>query len=139
MKQKFGYVQPKTLLTHYKSQMLFIALHFLYVTNNIFIGKRDRYLVTRLNEQGSSDDQPMYQHLSKCECYNDIVNLMKLPDNDSTTTAIDKREHIPNAVLSNFLIVESCSNWSKLLFLEAFYIKTLAPNINYGLKVSHEL
>ena len=63
-----------------------------------------------------------------------IVNLMKLPDNDSTTTALDKREHIPNAVLSNFLIVESCSNWSKLLFLEAFYI-----NINYGLKVSHEL
>ena len=64
---------------------------------------------------------------------------MKLPDNDSTTTAIDKREYIPNAVLSNFRIVESCSNWSKLLFLEAFYIKTLAPNINYGLKVSHEL
>ena len=49
------------------------------------------------------------------------------------------QEYILNAILSDFRIVESCSNWSKLLFLEAFYIKTLAPDINYGLKVSHEL
>ena len=57
-----------------------------------YIDKTDHNLATRLNEQGSPDDQPMYQHLSKCECYNNIVNLMKLPDNDSTTAVIDKRE-----------------------------------------------
>ena len=26
----------------------------------------------------------------------------------------------------------SCSNWSQLLFLETFYIKTLAPEMNDG-------
>ena len=57
-----------------------------------YIDKTDHNLATRLNEQGSPDDQPMYQHLSKCEYYNNIVNLMKLPDNDSTTAVIDKRE-----------------------------------------------
>ena len=57
-----------------------------------YTDKTDHNLVTRLNEQGSPDDQPMYQHLSKSECYNNIVNLMKLPGNDSTTAVIDKRE-----------------------------------------------
>ena len=60
--------------------------------NEKYIGKTDRNLVTRLKEQGSCDDQPMYQHLSECEHYNDIINLMKLPDTDSTAVAVDKKE-----------------------------------------------
>ena len=44
----------------------------------------------------------MYQRLSKCEHHNDIVNLMKLPDTDSMIVAIDKKEYMLNAVLSNF-------------------------------------
>ena len=81
----------------------------------------------------------MYQHLSKCEHYNDTFNLIKLPDTDSTTVNVDKKVYVLNAVFSNFRIVASCSNWPQLLFLEAFYIKTLAPKINDGLKASHEL
>ena len=67
-------------------------------------GKTDRNLFSRLIEQVSCDDQSMYQHLSKCEHYNDIVKLMKLPEPDSTTVAIDKKEYILNAVLSSFRI-----------------------------------
>ena len=81
----------------------------------------------------------MYQRLSKCEHHNDIVNLMKLPDTDSMIVAVDKKEYMLNAVLSNFHSVDSCSTWSQLLFLEAFYFKTLAPKINDGLKASLEL
>ena len=36
-------------------------------------------------------------------------------------------------------IADSCSNWCQLLFLEAFYIKTLEPKINDGLKLSREV
>ena len=36
----------------------------------------------------------MYQHLSPCEHYNDIVNLRKLPDTDSTAVIVDKKEYI---------------------------------------------
>ena len=58
----------------------------------MYVGKTDHNLVTSLNEQGSREDQPMYQHLSKCEHYNYVVNLMKLGDTDSTTVAVDKKE-----------------------------------------------
>ena len=104
-----------------------------------YIGKSHRNLATRLNEQGSRYDQPLYQHLTKCEDFNGIVNLMKLPDTDSATVAVDKREYIRKAVLIHFCIVDSCSNWSQLMLFEAFYIKTLAPSINDGLKASREL
>ena len=95
--------------------------------NEKYIGKTDRNLVTCQNEQGSRDDQPFYQHLTKCKDCNGIVNLMKLPDTDSPTVAIDKKEYILKTVLIHFRIVDSCSNWSQLFFFEAFYIKTLAP------------
>ena len=48
-------------------------------------------------------------------------------------------EHIRNAVLNNYKIIDTCANWSQLLFLEAFYIKNLNPAINKGLKASKEL
>ena len=95
--------------------------------SNVAYCKTDRNLVTRRNEQGSRDDQPLYQHLTKCEDCNGIVNLIKLPDTDSPTVAVDKKEYILKTVLIHFRIVDSCSNWSQLLFFEVFYIKTLAP------------
>ena len=57
-----------------------------------YIGKTDRDLVTRLHEHGSRDNQPKHQHLSKCENFKDIVNLMKLLDIDSTTSSAVKIE-----------------------------------------------
>ena len=92
-----------------------------------YIGKTDRNLVTRRNEQEARYDQPLYQHLTKCEDCNGIVNFIKLPDTDSPTVAVDKKEYILKTVLIHFRIVDSCSNWSQLLFFEVFYIKTLAP------------
>ena len=77
-----------------------------------YIGKTDHNHVTSLNEQGSRDDQPMYQHLSKCEHYNYTINLVNSPDTDSTTVAVDEKEYILNAVLPNFRAVGSCINWS---------------------------
>ena len=47
--------------------------------------------------------------------------------------------HIMNAVHHNLKILDYDSNWSQLCFLEAFYIKTLKPKINAGLKASKEL
>ena len=76
--------------------------------NKKYIGKTDPNLITGLNEQGSRDDKPMYQHLLKYGHYNDIVKLRKLPDNDSATAA-DKNELILNDVLTSLRIVVSCS------------------------------
>ena len=82
------------------------------------ISKTGCNLVTHLNEQGSRDDKPMYQHLSRWEHHNNIVNLMKLVDTDSMTiVVVDKKEYVLNSVLSNFHNVFRCRNWSQLLFL----------------------
>ena len=47
---------------------------------------------------------------------------MRLPDTDSTSTSLVKKEYLLYAVLSNFLILGNCCNWSQLLFLEVFCI-----------------
>ena len=33
---------------------------------NKYIGKADRYILTRLDEQGTNPDQPMYEHVTNC-------------------------------------------------------------------------
>lgn len=98
----------------------------------------DRCLITRLLEHGTREEQPMFQHLSRCDIFHDYVTMFSMPSDDMSVE-IDTKEHIKNAVLSNFEIVDSSSNWSQLLFLEAFYIKRFSPSINKGLKASREL
>ena len=58
---------------------------------------------------------------------------------DGETVDIDIKEHLINAVLNDCRIIDQNNNWSKLSFLEAYYIKTLKPEINDGLKASKEL
>ena len=107
--------------------------------NEDYIGKIDRSLVTRLNEHASHEIQPMYQHLSKREHFVHIVDLLRLPDIDASTTEISNKQHFVNAVISNFCFLDTCCNWSQLLFLDALYIKNLAPKINDSLKATREL
>ena len=103
-----------------------------------YVGKTDRNFVTRLNEHTSHEDQPMYQHLLKCELYAHIIGLHRLPDIDASTTEINKKQHFVKAGNSNFSGLESCCYWSHSLFLEAFYIKNLAPKIKDRLKTTHK-
>ena len=134
-----GYVllSQRLILTLQKSNVIYCLT--CPGCNEKYIGKTDRNFLTRLHEQGSRDDQPLYQHLTKCEDYNGIVNLIKLPDTNSTTVAVDKKEYMLQAVLIHLRLVDSWRNWSQLLFFEAFYIKTLAPKRTDGLRGSHEL
>ena len=80
-----------------------------------------------------------FQQLLKCEHFAHITDSLRLPDIDASTTEINKKQHFVNAVISNFCVLDTCCNWSQLLFLEALYIKNLAPKINDGLKATHEL
>ena len=106
-----------------------------------YIGKTDRCISIRMTEQGSRTDQPMHRHLSTCEKFKDLIILFALPDVDSNTSIVNMGNHILNAVLNNYVIIDYNSyrfNWSQLLYLEAFYIKTRKPIINHGLKASKE-
>ena len=45
--------------------------------NEDYFGKTDRNLVTRLNEHAFREDQPKYQHLSKCEHYTLLIYITR--------------------------------------------------------------
>ena len=107
--------------------------------NEDYIGKTDRNLVTRLNNHASREDQSMYQYLWKCEHFAHIIGLDRLSNIDVSTRDISNKQHYVNAVNSNFCVLDTCCNWSQMLFLEALYIKNLAPKANDGLKATHDL
>ena len=107
--------------------------------NEDYIGKTDRNLVTRLNNHASREDQSMYQYLWKCEHFAHIIGLDRLPNIGVSTRDISNKQHYVNAVNSNFCVLDTCCNWSQMLFLEALYIKNLAPKANDGLKATHDL
>ena len=82
---------------------------------------------------------PMYQHLSNCVVFNDHIMLFTLPDAATDTTIVSKELHLHNAVMNNVKILDKNNKCGQLQFLEAYCIKKLAPEINFGLKASKEL
>ena len=65
--------------------------------------------------------------------------LFALPDTANDTTIVSKELHLPNAVINNVKNLDKNNKWGQLQFLEACYIKKVAPEINFGLKASKEL
>ena len=65
--------------------------------------------------------------------------LFTLPDAATNTTIISKELHLRNAVINNVKIFDNNEEWDQLQFLEACYIKALAPKVNLGLKASKKL
>lgn len=106
--------------------------------HSFYVGKTESCFATRMDEQGSKLDQPMYQHSNTCEMFNEIASMYALPNMNCETPSIDIQSHILNAMLFNCKIIDM-NNWSQLCYLEAFYIKTSSPKINVGLKASKDL
>ena len=106
-----------------------------------YIGKTERCLISRMNEHGTRDTEPMFKHLSECEMFKETCNLYALPSlyNESNRNEMSLTSNILSAVLQNHEILDFNYNWSQLLFLEAYYIKKHDPVINHGLKASKEL
>ena len=91
-----------------------------------------------MNEHGRKPDQPMHRHTRNCSYFQELGQLYSLPCDDEIVN-IDIKEHLINTVLNNCRITGQDNNWSQLSFLEGYYIKTLKPEINDGLKASKEL
>ena len=65
--------------------------------------------------------------------------LFTLPDVATDTTIVIKELHLHNAVITNVKVLDKNDKWGQLQFIEAYYIKKLAPELNFGLKASKEL
>ena len=106
---------------------------------NKYIGKTDQNIITRIDEHGTKPDQPMYQHLTNCAGFEEYLRFYALPDMDTANTIVSKDLHMHNAVIDNTEIIDYNDKWAQLQYLEAYYIKTMSPEINVGLKASKEL
>ena len=93
---------------------------------------------SQMNEHGRKPDQPMHRQLRNWGYFQELGQLYSLPC-DGETVSIDIKEHLINGVLNSCRIIDQSINWSQPSFLEAYYIKTLKPEINDGLKASKEL
>ena len=89
-----------------------------------------------MNEHGKRGNEPTLKHLSECEMFKKTCNLYALPSayNEQDQNEISLTSHILSAVLLNHEILDVNYNWSRLLFLVAYYIKKHNPVINHGLK-----
>ena len=81
----------------------------------------------------------MYLHLTNCAQFAEYLKFYALPDIDAVNTIVSKELHLHNAVIENTEIIDHNDNWAHLQYLEAYYIKTMSPEINIGLKASKEL
>ena len=52
---------------------------------------------------------------------------------------VSKELHLHYDITENTEIIDYNDNWTNLQYLEAYYIKTISPEINIWLKVSKEL
>ena len=67
------------------------------------------------------------------------MKFYALPDIDVVNNIVNKKMHLHNAVTENTEIIDHNDNLTHLQYLEAYYIKTMSPEINIGLKASKEL
>ena len=81
----------------------------------------------------------MFQHFWSCEEFNDKLNIYSSADISSDIMKVDQMEHVYNIVVDNCKILDSCSNWPILHYLEDFCKKTKSSMINVALKASKEL
>ena len=54
-----------------------------------YVGKTDRFVITRLNEHCNRSDQPMFHHLQHCEKFLETMSLYRLPDIDTDVSTLN--------------------------------------------------
>ena len=105
-----------------------------------YIGKTDCCFGKRMHEQGNKPEQPMFQHLQKCEEFNHLISLNALPDIDGHNYVIIRKEaHISETIKNNSKVIKTSRDWLELCYLETFLIKKYKSEINHGIKAAREL
>ena len=90
----------------------------------VYVGKTYRNLVTRLNEHASRNDQLMYQHLSKSEHFAHIIDLLRLPDTDASTTEINRNNTLLTLLFLTFVFWKPAVNGPNSYFRSIIHQKS---------------
>ena len=106
--------------------------------NEVYVGKTNCCLGKRLDEHGTRQDQPMHIHLSNCEKFQYMVNLLTLPDIDRVSQTV-VNNHILNAVRENSKVLISSDDWLTLAYMEPLLAKKHNATINHGARAMRSL
>ena len=105
----------------------------------VYVGKTNCCLGKRLDEHGTRQDQPMHIHLSNCEEFQYMVNLLNLPDIDRVQQTGFDNTHILNAVRENCKVLISSDDWLTLAYMEPLLAKKYSATINHGARAMRAL
>ena len=104
-----------------------------------YIGKTDCCFGVRMHEHGTKPEQPMYEHLTKCEAFNYITNLHALPDIVNDDVNINRKAHLYETVINSSKVLKTSRDWLQLCYLESYMIKKHKPMINIGIRAAKDL
>ena len=104
-----------------------------------YVGKTDACIESRITQHCTKSDQPMHQHFSKCNEFKEMYKFLNIENHENTEKDVPPTQYMLTCGMSNYRILYCNRNWSQLLFLEAYVIKTQKPSLNTGLKASREL
>ena len=112
-----------------------------------YIGKTERILLERTKEHASTDkESPMRNHLQHCQHFQHLYGMASISDHlfDDTIADNDEEElsqpwFARHALENGIKILDSDSNWNRLLYKEALCIERNDPSLNRGLKASRQL
>ena len=105
----------------------------------VYVGKTNCCLGKRLDEHGTRQDQPMHIHLTNCEEFQYMVNLLNLPDIDKASRTGNDNSHILNAVRENCKVLISSDDWLTLAYMEPLLAKKYNATINHGARAMRAL
>ena len=99
----------------------------------VYVGKTNCCLGKRLDEHGLREDQPMHIHMSNCEEFRYMMNMLKFPDIDKVSrNGITINNHILSAVHENCKVLISSNDWLTLSYMEPLQAKKHNATINHG-------
>ena len=107
-----------------------------------YIGKTERNLITRLEEHVEGRDSAINLHLNSCSFYHDYLSFYKIFYDDFYKIFYEDfsfQSHKHSTILSCTKVLDIETNWLKLLFLEAYYIKSYKPDMNTGVRAGRDL
>ena len=81
----------------------------------------------------------MHQHLSSCEEFLYLVNLINLLDIETESKIAITNSHIFKAVKENWKVLTTSDNWLTLAYLEPLLAKKNNASINHGARAMRSL
>ena len=104
--------------------------------NANYVGKTDRCLYTRIKEHSSLDSSEIYNHITSCNEFNYVINLLELTPNDEVNNI---KCSVTDLIFTNTKIIDKSNHWSLILYQESIAINRMKPSLNHGTKASKDL